>query len=51
MSARVSKALMDRGTLLLFRLKSNNDKFPLKRVWDQEKLPGGVFAICPHSAG
>ncbi|GAN02173.1 hypothetical protein MAM1_0018d01614 [Mucor ambiguus] len=50
MSARVSKALMDRGTLLLFRLKTNN-KFPLKRVWDQEKLPGGVFAICPHSAG
>ncbi|OAD04265.1 hypothetical protein MUCCIDRAFT_108086 [Mucor lusitanicus CBS 277.49] len=50
MSARVSKALMDRGTLLLFRLKTNN-KFPLKRVWDQEKLPGGVFAICPYSAG
>ncbi|CEP08235.1 hypothetical protein [Parasitella parasitica] len=50
MSARVSKALMDKGTLLLFRLKSNN-KFPLKRIWDQEKLPGGVFAICPHSAG
>lgn len=50
MSARVSKALMDRGTLLLFRLKTNN-KFPLKRVWDQEKLPGGVFAICPHAAG
>jgi hypothetical protein len=54
MSARVSKTLMDRGTLLLFRLKAKRTTsgvFSLKRVWAQDKLPGGVFTICPHSAG
>jgi hypothetical protein len=53
MSSRVSKTLVDRGTLVLFRLKKHTKKssFTLKRVWTQEKLPGGVSAICPHPAG
>lgn len=54
MSARVSETLMNRGTLLLFRLKARPDKasgFLLRRVWTQDKLQGGVFAIRPHPAG
>jgi hypothetical protein len=54
MSSRVSETLMDKGTLQLFRLKAKPNKpagFSLTRVWDQDKLPGGVFAIRPHSAG
>lgn len=54
MSARVSETLMNKGTLQLFRLKAKPNKssgFSLSRVWDQDNLPGGVFAIRPHSAG
>lgn len=54
MSARVSETLMNRGTLLLFRLKMKPQRssgFSLSRVWTQDKLPGGIFAIRPHPAG
>lgn len=54
MSARVSDTLMNKGTLLLFRLKTKPSKssgFALTKVWAQDKLPGGVFAIRPHPAG
>lgn len=50
-----SKKVMDKGTLLLYRLKANKSSFKagvsLKCVWVQDKLPGGVFSICPHPAG
>ncbi|KAG0749099.1 hypothetical protein G6F57_004890 [Rhizopus arrhizus] len=51
-SARPSETSMERGTLVLYRLKTHSKRGPtLKRVWINERLPGGVLSICPYSDG
>lgn len=51
-SARPSEASIERGTLVLYRLKTHSKRGPtLKRVWINERLPGGVLSICPYSDG
>ncbi|KAI8072258.1 uncharacterized protein B0P05DRAFT_178741 [Gilbertella persicaria] len=54
-SSRTWYPKKETGTMILFRLKAkrstSSGSFMLKQVWTQEKLPGSVYSVCPHSAG
>ncbi|KAG1176243.1 hypothetical protein G6F70_003534 [Rhizopus microsporus] len=51
-SLRSPETSIERGTLVLYRLKAYAKRGSvLKRIWINERLPGGVLSICPYSAG